>query len=214
MKKILPLLGFGAVAFGIVTWLRKKAEAGENLKYEPVDVAIDLTRTKSSLYTKVFYNVRLRLVNDAPVSVNVKQVNLDVYYGDTKLGNIINNTPFSVGGKSQKEIKLETSISTLSAISIIKDIILTGLNDPLIVQGFINTDLGKVDVKFTKETSGGISAPARFKKSYDVIYKTTSNKMMVAHNVQSKTKKGAQKIIENQMKNSSSFDKVILVNEV
>lgn len=157
MKKILPLLGFGAVAFGIVTWLRKKAEAGENLKYEPVDVAIDLARTKASLYTKVFYNVKLRLVNDAPVSVNVKQVNLDVYYGDTKLGSVVNNTPFSVGGRSQKEIKLETSISTLSAISIIKDVILSGFNEPLIVQGFINTDLGKVDVKFTKETSGGIS---------------------------------------------------------
>lgn len=157
MKKLLPILGFGAAAFGIVTWLRRKAAAGENLKIEPVDVAIDLNRTKQSLYTKVFYNVKLRLINNDSVSVNVKQVNLDVYYGDTKLGNILNNESFSVANKSQKEIKLETSISTISAISVIKDIVLTGLNEPFIVQGFINTDLGKVDVKFTKETSGGIT---------------------------------------------------------
>jgi len=157
MKKYLPIIGFAAAAFGVVTWLRKKAAAGENLKYEPVDVAIDLARTKQSFFTKVFYTVRLRLLNDESVSVNVKQVNLDVYYGDTKLGSINNNTPFSVAARSQKEIKLETSISSLSAISVIKEVVLEGFTNPLIVQGSINTDLGKVDVKFTKEPSGGIS---------------------------------------------------------
>ena len=47
MKKYFPVIGFAAAAYGIIYWLRKKASAGSNLRYEPVDVAIDLQKIKA-----------------------------------------------------------------------------------------------------------------------------------------------------------------------
>jgi hypothetical protein len=156
MKKYLPVIGFAAAAYGIIYWLRRKAAAGINLRYEPVDVAIDLPKIKQSLFTRIYYKVKLNLINDESVSVNIKSINLNVFIGDRPFGSIVKNDSFSVPARSSQIIDLNTSFSSLSAIALIKDIILNGFQDPIIVRGFIETDLGRVNIEFTKNPSGGI----------------------------------------------------------
>jgi translation elongation factor EF-1beta len=156
MKKYLPVIGFAAVAYGLIYWLRKKAAAGSNLRYEPVDVAIDIQKIKQSLFTRIYYKVKLNLINDESVSVNIKSINLNVFVGDRPFGSIVKNDSFSVPAKSNQIISLDTSFSSLSAIALIKDIILEGLQDPIIVNGYIQTDLGRVNIEFRKNPSGGI----------------------------------------------------------
>jgi len=157
MKKYFPVIGFAAAAYGIIYWLRKKASAGSNLRYEPVDVAIDLQKIKASLFTRIYYKVKLNLINDESVSVNIKSVNLNVAIGDRPFGTIVKNESFSIPGRSSQTITLETSFSSFSAIALIKDIILEGFQDPIIVTGYISTDLGRVNVDFRKNPSGGIA---------------------------------------------------------
>lgn len=46
---------------------------------------------------------------------------------------------------------------------------------------------------------------------YDVVYKTKSGRVMVQHGVEAKTMKAAKDKIKQNMRASSSFDKVVLV---
>lgn len=162
MKKYFPIITLAAAAYGVIFWLRRKAAAGQNLRYEPVDVAIDLQRIKASLFTRIYYKVKLNLINDESVSVNVKSVNLNVAVGGRPFGSIVKNELFSVPARSSQVITLDASFSSLSAIALIKDIILQGFQDPIIVNGFIQTDLGRVNVNFTKNPSGGITGVKRY----------------------------------------------------
>jgi hypothetical protein len=82
MKKYFPIITLAAAAYGVIFWLRRKAAAGSNLRYEPVDVAIDIEKIKASLFTRIYYKVKLNLINDESVSVNIKSVNLNVSIGN------------------------------------------------------------------------------------------------------------------------------------
>ena len=174
MKKYLPVITLAAAAYGIIFWLRKKASAGSNLKYEPVDVAIDLQKIKSSLFTRIYYKVKLNLINNESVDVNIKSVNLNVSIGNRPFGSIVKNEMFTVPRRSNQIVALETSFSSFSAIALIKDIIVNGFKDPIIVNGYIETDLGRVNINFTKNPSGKLTGF----KPYDVSYKTKYGKNM------------------------------------
>lgn len=178
MKKYFPIITLAAAAYGVIFWLRRKAAAGQNLRYEPVDVAIDLQKIQQSLFTRIYYKVKLNLINNETASVNIKSINLNVSIGDRPFGTIVKNEPFTVPAQSSEIVTLETSFSSLSAIAVVKDIILVGLQDPIIVKGYIQTDLGRVNVEFSKSPSGGITgrmkAP-KFKMN-DKVY-SYQNKM-------------------------------------
>jgi hypothetical protein len=123
MKNYYPIIALTAAAYGVIFWLRRKAQAGSNLRYEPVDIAIDLDRIKQSLFTRIYYKVKLNLINDESVSVNVRQINLNANVGNRSLGKILNNTPFTVPAGSSNVVKIETSFSSGQIVLYIIDII-------------------------------------------------------------------------------------------
>lgn len=149
-KNILPvalLLGSGLYLF---TWLRNKQQAGENLQYEPVDIAIDSARSGAALWTRIFYTVKLRLVNNGRAAVNVRDIDLMARVGNSPVGTITTNQAFSVLPNSTKVIQLTASISTSGVVNVLYNILEDGLQIELNIAGTILTDLGTVDVQFTK----------------------------------------------------------------
>lgn len=175
MKNYYPIIALTAAAYGLIFWLKRKQAAGSNLRYEPVDVAIDLDRIKQSLFTRIYYKVKLNLINDESVSVNIRSINLNVFIGSQSLGSIVKTEPFSVPARSNQIITLNTSFSSLSAIALIKNIIEDGFNDPIIVRGYVQTDLGRVNVEFTKNPSGGITG----RKPFDLGFANAGNGSIV-----------------------------------
>jgi hypothetical protein len=153
MKKYIPYISVAAVGYGLIWWLMNKKKAGENLKYVPVDIGIDIPKIKNSFFTKIFYNIKLRLTNDEAASINVKSIQLTISVDGKVLGYINNDDGFVVNARESKTINLETSISSLGLIGLIRDIIKNGLNFPVNVTGFINTDLGRLNINFTKNFS-------------------------------------------------------------
>jgi hypothetical protein len=174
MKKQLPLILTLATGAGLFFWLKRKKSAGMNLRYEPIDIAIDSQRSAASLFSRIYYNLKLRLINNESANVNIRAINLQAFLKvadrqPRKIGDIVNNTGFQVPAKGQKEIKLDTSISTGGVIQIIRDLLIEGINFEINVNGFINTDLGRLNINFTKDFgSGRISSPM---KKYE--YKVT-----------------------------------------
>jgi hypothetical protein len=156
MKKYLPVYLVAAAAY-LIYFLKNKATAGANLKYEPLDIAIDLERTKQSFFTKIFYNVKLKLINSENASINVKNVNLDVTVEGTNFGNINRIEDFIVPAQSNKVIVFQASFSSISAVMLVKKIIQEGLNINVSVSGFIDTDLGRVNVEFNQNLNEGVT---------------------------------------------------------
>jgi LEA14-like dessication related protein len=147
MKNILFL---GGAAAALLYFLRQKRAAGENLRVEPVDIAIDSARSASSFWTRIYYNVKLKLINTESASVNVSGINLNVLVNNTPFGSINNTTGFIVNAGSERVVNLEASFSSLGVIQAIRDLISDGLKFNVVVSGYVDTDLGRIAVNFSK----------------------------------------------------------------
>ena len=157
MKNKIPLLLTLLGGAGLIFWLRRKAQAGANLQFIPLDIAIDSQR--SGLF-RIYYSVKLRLINNETANVNIRGINLKAFIDDKFVGDIVNNASFNVPAKGTTDIKLDTSISTGSIARLIFDAITDGINFSMNINGFVDTDLGRVNVNFTKQVGEqGISAP-------------------------------------------------------
>lgn len=161
MKNKLPLLLTILGGAGLVFWLRRKAQAGANLQFIPLDIAIDSRR--SGLF-RIYYSVKIRLINNETANVNIKGINLKAFIDNKFVGDIVNNASFNVPAKGTTDIKLDTSISTGSIARLIFQAITQGINFSMNINGFVDTDLGRVNVNFTKQVGEqGISAPYEYK---------------------------------------------------
>ena len=150
MKKYFPYITVAAVGYGLIWWLMNKKKAGENLKFVPVDIGIDTKKIKRSFFTRIFFNIKLMLTNDEAASVNVKTIQLTISVNGKVLGYINNNDGFVVSARESKTINLETSISSIGLIGFVRDLIQDGFKFPVNVTGFINTDLGRIDINYTQ----------------------------------------------------------------
>ena len=164
MKKYLPIVTLAAAAYGVIFWLRRKAAAGQNLRYQIEDIAIDIPKIVQSRFSRIYFNTKLRLINDESVSVNVRQINLNANVGNRSLGKIINNTPFSVPARSSNVVRIETSFSSGQIVLYIIDKIRNGFvfDDPISLDGYIQTDLGRVNVDYTRNAPGQITGVKRY----------------------------------------------------
>ena len=166
MKKILPFLAYGVGAIFLINFFKRKAAAGQNLKFELLKVSIDSERTRESLFFKVFYDVTLNMINSENASVVVRNVNLNVTANGKDLGNLEQTVNFSVPAQSTKKIIFKASFSTLGALGLVKDIVQNGLSVNVNVNGFIDTDLGRVNVDFNKNLGGSVTGNSKKKKFY------------------------------------------------
>lgn len=153
-----PLIlgGLAAAALAYV-YLRNKARAGQNLRFEPVDIAIDTARTRAAIFTRLFYTVKLRLVNDEPAAVVVNSVNLAATANGRPFGNLTSAERFTVPAKGSQVIALNTSIATLGAAGAILDYIRNRQPVGVTINGYVDTDLGRVTVEYNTSLGGSIN---------------------------------------------------------
>jgi LEA14-like dessication related protein len=170
MKKYLPLYLLGAGAY-LVYFLKNKARAGANLKYVPIDIAIDLKRSN---LLNIVYVVKMKLINSENAAIVVNNINLNVVVEGVDFGNLSKTEDFRVDAQSEKIISFDASFSPIGALSLIRKIIQGGFNVEVNVNGFIDTDLGRINVDFKKKVGrgvNGICAPLNVKDSYFLFWK-------------------------------------------
>ena len=150
MKKILPIVAVLSAGAYIVYFLKNKARAGQNLKYEFLDIAIDLEKTLKSRFSKIYYDLSINLINSENASVVLKNINFNVSVNGKNLGNVAQTINFTVPAESTKKVDLQISFQTLGLISLIRDAIIQGLKFDINVNGFIETDLGRIEVNYNQ----------------------------------------------------------------
>jgi hypothetical protein len=165
MKNILPIaavIGAGAL---LINYLKGKKRAMENLQFEIFKITIDKQKTQRALYLKIFYDIVINVVNDELTPVKIKDTLLNIKVNGRDLGVVKSNLNLLIPRESEKQITLQASFFTLGAISLVKDIVRDGLQASVNVAGFINTDLGRVDINFNKQFGGEINGQPK-KKNY------------------------------------------------
>ena len=165
MKNILPIaavIGAGAL---LINYLKGKKRAMENLQFEIFKITIDKQKTQRALYFKVFYDIVITVINDELTPVKIKDTLLNIKVNGRDLGVIKSNLNLLIPRESEKQITLQASFFTLGAIGLVKDIVKNGLQANVNVAGFINTDLGKVDINFNKQFGGEMNGQPK-KKNY------------------------------------------------
>lgn len=157
MKNILPIAAVGAAGLLLINFLRRKKAAGENLEVLPVKITIDTPKTRKANYLRIFYDITLNLANREQASVNVRNIFLTVKTNDRIFGNIEEALNFNVPANSEKQITIKASFFTLGFLGLVKDLIQNGLNIKVNVSGYIDTDLGRVNINFDKNIGGSVS---------------------------------------------------------
>lgn len=166
MKNIIPIAAFVGAGALLINYLKRKARAGENLQFELLDVAIDSERTKKARFLKIFYDVKLNLINNENASINVRNVNLNITANGKNIGQINQTINFVVPQQSRKTIAFEIPFFTLGIIGLVMDLVQNGLRVNVNVSGYIDTDLGRVNVDFNKTVGAGINGPSQKKNSF------------------------------------------------
>ena len=147
MKNILFL---GGAAAALLYFLRQKRAAGENLRVEPVDIAIDSARSASSLWSVIYYNIKLKLINVEDASVNVSAIKLDVILNSSKVAEINQTQGFIVAARSEKIVNLQSTIQTAGIVDFLVDLIKNGFRFNIAVSGYVDTDLGRIAINYNK----------------------------------------------------------------
>ena len=168
MKNILPIAAIGAGALLLINFFKRKAAAGQNLEVTPIKISIDLPRTKQAGYLKIFYDITLNLSNREQASVNVKNLFLTVRTNSKNLGNIQENLNFIVPPNGEKQISIKASFFTLGFLGLIKDLIQNGFNILVNVNGYVDTDLGRINIDFSKNVGGAVNGFEKKNSFYDL----------------------------------------------
>lgn len=150
MKNI-PTLFLLALSGGAAYYfLKGKKEAFENLIIKPIDIAIDTEKSKQTFWTKIFYDIKLKITNPSGFKINVNEIDLEFLVNKKFVANLKKNTLISIEPKITEIITLNSSISSVNAITTIMDILADSENVQLAIQGSIKTDLGTINIAYTK----------------------------------------------------------------
>jgi LEA14-like dessication related protein len=140
----------GAAAWGLLyNFLNRKKAALENIGISNIDVAIDLPRTQNANYIKLFYKLKIRLVNTANASINIKSIDANFFLNGIEFANISQNINALIPAGASKEINITASINSGNIIASIIDIISENKAE-IEVQGSLMTDLGLIEFQQKK----------------------------------------------------------------
>ena len=166
MKNILPIaaiIGAGAL---LINYLKGKKKAMENLQFEIFKISIDKQKTERTGYFKIYYDIIITVINEETSPVKIKDTLLNIKVNNRDLGKIESTLNLLIPRESQKQITLKASFFTLGAIGLVIDIVKNGLKANIDINGFINTDLGKVDINFNKQFGGEMNGGPKKKNFY------------------------------------------------
>ena len=166
MKNILPIAAIIGAGVFLINYLKGKKTAMENLQFEIFKISIDKQKTQRALYFKIYYDIILTVINEETSPVKIKDTLINIKVNGRDLGKIESTLNLLIPRESEKQITLKASFFTLGAIGLVKDIVQNGLQAQVDLNGFINTDLGKVDINFTKQFGGEMNGAPKKKNFY------------------------------------------------
>lgn len=146
MKSSNILFGTGALAF-LYFMLRGKKDAVNELEVKLASLSFNNKKTREALFLNLFFDVRLNVNNPTPGNITIKHIYIEIFGNDKILGGVSKNEQFTIKGKSANDINFSAKIITPGAVNFIIDLLKSGQEPELFGQGYIDTNLGRINFK-------------------------------------------------------------------
>jgi LEA14-like dessication related protein len=144
-KKI--VIGIATAAVAALYFLKGKKQALEDIKFSPKDIAIN--SSKSNLMQLV-YNFKVLIKNDNKLPVNITGIDLDIAVNNKLVSNFQTTQTINIPGEASKLITFQISINNLAAIDVILATIANQSGINIKITGDVVTDLGVLNVNYSK----------------------------------------------------------------
>jgi len=145
MKKIL-LIGGG---LALVYYFYNAQTFGKYVKARFSGLQFDLNRTKANLFTQIWFNVKLQVLNPSNFGVAIKAVSIDILYNGRKIGTVEKLGETLLKPYSENNFEVPAAIPTFSIFGTVQNAINALTNKTPInlnLQGVIVTNSGTVEV--------------------------------------------------------------------
>lgn len=86
--------------------------------------------------------------NPESIRIEVQSIYFKIVYKGMTLATMQSTERFIVPAKDSKDVVILSSINSLNAVNVIKDVISDGLNISVTIEGWIDTDYGRINLNF------------------------------------------------------------------
>jgi LEA14-like dessication related protein len=139
------ILGIIAAAGAAYYFLTGKKGALENLKIKPLMIAID---SKKSNFNNLVFNFKLQLINPSAYSVNINKIDLKLFVNNTNIADFEQATNINIPANTDTTSTLQIKTNNLQIITALLNALANGQNLQFSVVGFVQTDLGTININF------------------------------------------------------------------
>jgi LEA14-like dessication related protein len=141
------LIGLAAAAAAGYYFLIGKKQAIENLLIKPIDIAINSSKTN---IFKLVFNLKLQITNSSNFTVKINKIDVDILVNNKTISEFQKNLPITIAPNKTEIVLIEITAQNAAIISSIIDIITSGNAITAGVIGVFSTDLGVVNIDYTK----------------------------------------------------------------
>lgn len=147
MRTHQKLLVTGAALIAAVELGNQFSKLNKNFDYKIIGLLFNKQKSEAELYSKLFWLVKLILVNPSAVEVTVSAINLELYYQDTLISKISSDEKIVVKANAKTLVNLKMKTDVTEDLKIIvpafKEFIKNAAIN-LTVKGKIVTEVGEV----------------------------------------------------------------------
>jgi LEA14-like dessication related protein len=141
------LLGIVGATAAIYYLLIGKKQAIENLLIKPIDIAINSSKTN---IFKLVFNLKLQITNSSNFTVKINKIDVDILVNNRTISEFQKNLPINIPPNKTEIVLIEITAQNAAIITSIIDIITSGNAITAGVKGVFSTDLGNVNIDYTK----------------------------------------------------------------
>jgi LEA14-like dessication related protein len=143
------IFGLLAAAGAAFYFIRGKKELVNQLEVNLLSIKLDRARTRQAAFLNLFFDIRLRLFNPTPNSLQVKHIFIEIFIDGKMVGSVTKPDDFDIRSNTESIINFTAKINTFNLGSSILKVLQTGEDFNLAAAGYIDTSFGRVP--FQKE---------------------------------------------------------------
>lgn len=158
MKQKTALIAIGAGALALVAYYYTSLKKTlTNLNVSVFGVKYNSSRTQNSIFTKIWFELKLKIENPTDRLVTVNETLLDFYVSGKKVGEVRNFDKMTINAKTYSFLIIPTYIETLSIFNLISNFLESvkkGTPIKITVKGSINLEgnIVKIDEVVSLDT--------------------------------------------------------------